>query len=363
MRKPEEITSYEFKKGRGYKAEEVDDYLRSVSTDYRRLYLENQSVQEKLLLVTRELQDYKDREDGRPVLREAEASVPAADIPEDTSYMEALKEENQKLRSQLKEAEKLLSQKFEGFRNQYISFLEAHLAAIKSEDFSFSLDAQTQQMLKQEVPVPVEKEVVRSHKKSDDLFQMLDHMNQQMKEESDARMLQKIADEVASVQKETAGSTEEDEEAFDPKKPTEKEEKQADEKKSAHREEKPTASTKRETGDRRKKEGTAANVSSKAPAKKEGRKIPVVKNASIKSGTAEKKAAKENRTVHAEKRAKGLEPSKEKTLVEKLAEEVEASDSMGQTIVFQPIREEEASDMDKTIIFQPVHSEKGESGQ
>ena len=347
MRKPEEITSYEFKKGRGYKAEEVDDYLRSVSADYRRLYLENQSVQEKLLLVTRELQNYKDREEDPPVVRQEEAEVPAVENTVDTSYMEGLREENQKLRSQLKEAEKLLSQKFEAFRNQYIRFLETQLTSIKSEDFSFSVDEETRQILEKEVEVPVEKEAARNshHKKSDDLFQMLDHMNQQMKEESDARMLQKIADEVASVQKESAGTrAENEEEAFDPK-PEKKEAHQSQESPAIHKAESGNPDREKEAEERRRKETSV---------KKDGRKIPVVKNSSIKSGTVEKKTGS--------KGAKNFEAPKEKTLVEQLAEKVEASDTEGQTIVFRPVKEE-AFDMDKTIVFQPVHSEKGESGQ
>lgn len=347
MRKPEEITSYEFKKGRGYKAEEVDDYLRSVSADYRRLYLENQSVQEKLLLVTRELQNYKNKEENPPAVQQAEAAVPAAEPTTDPSYTEALKEENHKLRSQLKEAEKLLAQKFETFRNQYISFLETQLTAIKSENFSFSIDTQTRQILEKEVEVPAEKEAPRSHhKKSDDLFQMLDHMNQQMKEESDARMLQKIADEVASVQKETAGTKAEskEEDVFDPK-PGKKEEHLSREKQTTHTEGAGSSGRKKETEERKKRETSMKN---------DARKIPVVKNSSIRSGTGEKKIVS--------KESKHFETPKEKTLVEQLAEKVEASESEGQTIVFRPVKEE-AFDMDKTIVFQPVHSEKGESGQ
>lgn len=362
MRKPEEITSYEFKKGRGYKAEEVDDYLRSVSTDYRKLYLENQSLKEKLLLVTRELQDYKD---GASALERTFSPQPeraeAGTLPEQ-SFVEESQRENLKIRSQLKDTKEQLSQKFEAFRNQYISFMESQLNTIKSDAFSFSVNAELEGLLEKEESTPVEKESVRNHKKSDDLFQMLDHMNQQMKEESDARMLQKIADEVASAQKESASVTEEEaKEANDiteqEKAPEKEERKEAlREPRTKSKEEKPRKSEGRTPGETGKKAQAASTV------KKEGRKIPVVKNSSIRTGAAEKKASqKDSGSTSAAKKPKASEFHGEKTLIEKLAEEVEASEAMGQTIVFQPVKTEEASDMDKTIVFQPVHSEKGEA--
>lgn len=362
MRKPEEITSYEFKKGRGYKAEEVDDYLRSVSTDYRKLYLENQSLKEKLLLVTRELQDYKDGVSERPFSPQPEEASAAETLPGNPP-VEEYQRENLKIRSQLKDTKEQLSQKFEAFRNQYISFMETQLNTIKSDAFSFSMNTELDGLLEKEEISPVEKESVRNHKKSDDLFQMLDHMNQQMKEESDARMLQKIADEVASVQKEAASVADEEKEKEDVFAEPEKEPEQEERKEASLRENKAKPKEEKVKKSEDRNPGEAGKKEHPAPArKKEGRKIPVVKNSSIKTGAAEKKAStKDSGSTSAAKKPKASEFHGEKTLIEKLAEEVEASEAMGQTIVFQPVKTEEASDMDKTIVFQPVHSEKGEA--
>lgn len=61
---PLEIQNKEFKKGmRGYKEDEVDEFLDQIMIDYEKLYKENIELKEKLELVNHKMDQYKDIEE------------------------------------------------------------------------------------------------------------------------------------------------------------------------------------------------------------------------------------------------------------------------------------------------------------
>jgi len=61
---PLEIQNKEFKKGmRGYKEDEVDEFLDQVMIDYEKLYKENIELKEKVEVARHQMDKYKDIED------------------------------------------------------------------------------------------------------------------------------------------------------------------------------------------------------------------------------------------------------------------------------------------------------------
>lgn len=243
MRKPEEITSYELKKGRGYKAEDVDDFLRSVAVDYRKLYIENQSLKEQLLSYSGEApqsevsvdttkeskaQLYEQLKEVETRRQQAEKTLKSNFEMNEQKMKDTILEEAKRIEKEaLKDASEVLNREseriahqYEECRKRYISFLKAQMETLASENFLFRMDPSleeakqsvekiglnqewvAQKVEEQSQQMKVEQSELseislsdgepasapaKSGRKKGELFQMLNHLNQQMKEDSEAQ--------------------------------------------------------------------------------------------------------------------------------------------------------------------------------
>ena len=87
MLNPNEIANNQFSKGRGYRAEEVDSYLRQIASDIGELIEEKRDLEKKMMVLADKLEEYKEDEEslraallgaqklGDSVVREAKAKA------------------------------------------------------------------------------------------------------------------------------------------------------------------------------------------------------------------------------------------------------------------------------------------------
>ena len=87
MLNPNEIANKQFSKGRGYRAEEVDSYLRQIASDIGELIEEKRDLEKKMMVLADKLEEYKEDEEslraallgaqklGDSVVREAKAKA------------------------------------------------------------------------------------------------------------------------------------------------------------------------------------------------------------------------------------------------------------------------------------------------
>ena len=87
MLNPNEIANKQFSKGRGYRAEEVDSYLRQIASDIGELIEEERDLEKKMMVLADKLEEYKEDEEslraallgaqklGDSVVREAKAKA------------------------------------------------------------------------------------------------------------------------------------------------------------------------------------------------------------------------------------------------------------------------------------------------
>ena len=87
MLNPNEIANKQFSKGRGYRAEEVDSYLRQIASDIGELIEEKRDLEKKMMVLADKLEEYKEDEEslraallgaqklGESVVREAKAKA------------------------------------------------------------------------------------------------------------------------------------------------------------------------------------------------------------------------------------------------------------------------------------------------
>ena len=87
MLNPNEIANKQFSKGRGYRAEEVDSYLRQIASDIGELIEEKRDLETKMMVLADKLEEYKEDEEslraallgaqklGDSVVREAKAKA------------------------------------------------------------------------------------------------------------------------------------------------------------------------------------------------------------------------------------------------------------------------------------------------
>ena len=59
MLNPNEIANKQFSKGRGYRAEEVDSYLRQIASDIGELIEEKRDLEKKMMVLADKLEEYK----------------------------------------------------------------------------------------------------------------------------------------------------------------------------------------------------------------------------------------------------------------------------------------------------------------
>ena len=87
MLNPNEIANKQFSNGRGYRAEEVDSYLRQIASDIGELIEEKRDLEKKMMVLADKLEEYKEDEEslraallgaqklGDSVVREAKAKA------------------------------------------------------------------------------------------------------------------------------------------------------------------------------------------------------------------------------------------------------------------------------------------------
>ena len=87
MLNPNDIANKQFSKGRGYRAEEVDSYLRQIASDIGELIEEKRDLEKKMMVLADKLEEYKEDEEslraallgaqklGDSVVREAKAKA------------------------------------------------------------------------------------------------------------------------------------------------------------------------------------------------------------------------------------------------------------------------------------------------
>lgn len=89
MLNPNEIANKQFSKGRGYRSEEVDSYLRQIADDIGEVIEEKRDLEKKMMVLADKLEEYKEDEEslraallgaqklGDSVVREAKAKAQA----------------------------------------------------------------------------------------------------------------------------------------------------------------------------------------------------------------------------------------------------------------------------------------------
>ena len=153
----EDIRNIEFSKGRGYRADEVDDFIDECVTTMQQLLQENAETNRKMKVLADKLAEYRNDEDsirsallnaqrtGDSVIREAESKAK-------TILEEAQQEAETKRRDLLVEIEEQQAelvrtkQEVAAFKEQMLALYKQHLALIKvlPEVTEVSADEDTQ---------------------------------------------------------------------------------------------------------------------------------------------------------------------------------------------------------------------------
>ncbi|MSS63968.1 DivIVA domain-containing protein [Velocimicrobium porci] len=163
MLTPVEMQNRPLKTGRGYKKNEMDEFLEEVFKDYEQLYKENLELKDKLSVLSDGLQYYKDLE--KTLQKTLVVAEKAAEETKNASISKANAIE-QKAQAQAryiiedakKQAEKIhnqtvtLLQQYENYRSQYKQLVSAQLELMESDAFHLRLNniADTPDFLKEE---------------------------------------------------------------------------------------------------------------------------------------------------------------------------------------------------------------------
>ena len=122
MLAPIDIENKEFKKGlRGYKEEEVDEFLDIVKEDYEKLYRENMDLKDKISLYEDQVSRYKNIEETLKA-----TLITAQSAAEDTCNAA-----NKKAQIIIEEAELRARQKIEQANNQVIEIKKEYDSLVK----------------------------------------------------------------------------------------------------------------------------------------------------------------------------------------------------------------------------------------
>lgn len=126
---PIEILGKEIKRGFGYKAVEVDEFLEEIARDYEKVYKENNELKEKVSALTENLNHYRTIEDSMKkalVLAEetSKETIENAAKTAKTMENEAIAKSDEIIHQAEKEAEQILTSAKEDFQAEKSEFLQ-----------------------------------------------------------------------------------------------------------------------------------------------------------------------------------------------------------------------------------------------
>ncbi|MCI5623825.1 MULTISPECIES: DivIVA domain-containing protein [Anaerostipes] len=126
---PVEVLGKEIKRGFGYKAVEVDEFLEELARDYEIIYKENNELKEKVAALTENLSHYRTIEESlkKALVLAEETSKETIENASKTAKMmenEAIAKSDEMIRQAEKEAEHIRTSAQEDFQEEKAEFLQ-----------------------------------------------------------------------------------------------------------------------------------------------------------------------------------------------------------------------------------------------